>query len=107
MNKLFLAMAVGASLMFGGMAGAQAHDRGGHGWKQHHHFRHHHHHHHDHWRGRIHVGPPVAYYPRYYSRAYVYAPPPPVVYPAPVYVERPYYPRPGVTISVPPVFIGF
>ena len=67
-------------------------------------------HHGGRWRGRVVVAPPVAYYPRYYAPPFTYVRPPPrMYYPAPVYYEeRPvYYRRPGVTISVPPVFIGF
>lgn len=91
-------------LLGGFAASAFAHG----GWR---HERWHHRgwHHGDHWRGRVFVAPPVTYYPRYYSPPVVYAPPPRVYYPEPVYYEqRPlHYRRPGVTISVPPLFIGF
>lgn len=98
MRHFLTALFVGSALMIWGTTNAEAHGSR-HEWK------HHHHRQHDHWRGRVYVAPPVAYYPRYVAPPVVYAPPP-VVYPAPVYYERPYS-RSGVTISVPPLFIGF
>jgi len=98
MRPFLTALLVGSALI-GSTANAEAHG-GRHEWN------HHHPRHHDHWRGRAYIAPPVAYYPRYVAPPVIYAPPP-VAYPAPVYYERPYYRRPGVTISVPPLFIGF
>ncbi|TXG76294.1 MAG: hypothetical protein E6R11_08260 [Rhodocyclaceae bacterium] len=98
MKHSLAALFVGSALMFTGIATVEAHgDRRE--------WRHHQHRHHDHWRGRVFVAPPVAYYPRYVTPPVVYAPPQ-VVYSAPVFYERTYS-RPGVTISVPPLFIGF
>lgn len=105
MLKRLIAAGIATVVLGGFTASAFAHD----GWR--HEGRHHRGWHHgDHWRGRAHVAPPVAYYPRYYAPPVTYVQPPPrVYYPAPVYYEeRPvYYRRPGVTISVPPLFIGF
>lgn len=80
----------------------QAHGDRDRGWGGSRHFHGHH------YRGYgypVYVAPPV----RYVYRERYYAPVRVERYyqPAPIYYERPYYPRPGVTIAVPPVFIGF
>lgn len=104
MNRRAIAAALVAIVLGGYGAIAEAHDR----WRQE---RGHHHrgHHNDHWRGgRVFIAPPIVHYPRYNAPPLVYTPPPAYYREPEYYFERPaYYRRPGVTISLPPVFIGF
>lgn len=105
MLKRLIAAGIAACLLGGFAASAYARDGGRHEGRHHRGW-----HHGEHRRGPVFLAPPTAYYPRYYAPQIVYAPPPPrVVYPAPIYYEEQpvYYRRPGVTISIPPVFIGF
>lgn len=105
MSKWLVSGIVAVCLLVGFAASAYAHDGWRHGGGHHRGW-----HHGEFRRGPALVTPP--YYPRYYSPpVVVYAPPPPrVVYPAPAYYDElpvHYHRRPGVTISIPPVFIGF
>lgn len=103
MLKRLVTAGIAVCILSGFAASAEAHGGWRHGgWHHDRGWRHG-----DHWRGRVYFGP--TYYPRYYAPPVVYTPPPRVYYPGPIYYEeRPvYYRRPGVAISVPPLFIGF